>query len=431
MQGFVTLKAGWVFEVYIDEMGLDYDARVASGQIPVGNSELIRKLIYFQPIMFYDGVQFCQVKNPKDIWRRLRSSNITGIVASLDYQKYISNLDSNFPDIPSGTIIGESATTKKRFEDSFEFEFRPGLKICQSTEADADIWESSMIASQLYTKEEAWKLAIQWLSDPLTWNTKVVWNDKILQLENYHFQLGSTVVWNGFQTRTDRTRPSWFYKQMAKPLLQALYREGIETVMASIRSDRQDWADYLKEAYGSEQLKVTDKGIIFRTRVKDSLALIPEWPARRTLGPGWKWEQDGILIREATDADVPTISKAIDDSWGTNPRKQLAIDNFEAQWNLDSASILLILENGEITEARTFRERKDPTINLRNNLLRTSKDTKINVSNVGILEWQKGVGYKTTSFIIETKLVGKMTWLTEGWTVYSQNDEITEMRRSI
>lgn len=430
MQGYITIKDGWVQEIHSCELGINYDAHVATGDIPVADSEIIQKIKNSQFIMFYDGQQWCQAKDKKTIWKRVRFNNFAGRNASLAYIKLLGNLDPSFPDIPEGMIIENPTPVKKRFDTSFETEIKPGLNVALSTEEDVDLWEQSMVNSGLYTKEEAYGYAAQWLSDPYTWNVKVVWKNRILQLENYHFG-GDNTVSNGFQTRIDRTRPAWFYKQMAKPLLKALYAEGIEIVMATIRKDRQDWADYLKEAYGSEQLKTTDKGIIFRTRIKDSLALIPEWPARRTLGADWKWEQDGILVREATDVDVSAISQAIEESWGDNPRKQLAIDNFEAQWNLDSAAILLVMENDKISEVRTFRERKDPTINLRTNILRTSKDTKINVSSIGLSEWQKAVGYKTTSFIIETKLLEKMTWLMEGWTIYSQNDQITEMRRDV
>lgn len=434
MQGYITLDGnGWIESISTCETGLNYDAHIEAGDIPVADPRLIQKLINFQPIIFYNGTQFCQVKNPKDIWKRIRASNIHGVAASIDYHKYTTNLDPSLPDIPPGIIIDEPLAVKKSFDSPFDFEFKPGLRICQSTEDDADIWETAMISSQLYTKEQAWEVATRCLSDPLTWNTKVVWNDKILQLENYHFQLGSTVVWNGFQARIDRTRPSWFYRQIAKPLLQALYREGIETVMATIRSDRQDWADYLKEAYGSEQLKATDKGIIFRTRIKDSLALIPEWPARRTMGIDWKWEKNGVLVREATENDFPAIYQAIDESWGDDPRKQLVISLFEDRWALDAAAILLTIVDGKILEARMFRERKEKTLSLRTVLLKTIIDEKTDLSFVGMLEWEKAVGYTDTSYILESKLYEgvKDKWRKDDWTIFSQNEDITEMRLKI
>jgi hypothetical protein len=221
---------------------------------------------------------------------------------------------------------------------------------------------------------------------------------------------------------------------MATPILKALYAEGIETIMASVRGDRKDWAEYLKRTYGSEILKTTEKEITFRTKIKDSMALIPEWPKRKTLGPDWKWQKDGVLVREATEADFPSIYAAIDKSWGDNPRKQLAISLFEDGWALDEAAILLTIKGEEVVEAVTIRERKDPTVSLINRLLRPI------VADIGRLEWQKAVGYKFTSFIIETSLweQAKKDWRKE-WIPYDKaltewslfDDDYTECRMNI
>lgn len=342
MSGYVVIdKDGWVQEIY------EGVKATAFNHIPISNAHLLRQIENMQFIMFWDGKQFCQVKDRKAIWKRIRANNITGDYARRDYDKLIGLVNNSFPGIPAGTQIGSFPALQKHIKPPYEFEFQPGLKICASTEDDIDIWESQMISSGLYNALDAYRLAGQWLSDPQTWNVKVVWRDRILQLENYHFA-GNNIAWNGFMAHIDRSRPQWFYRQMATPILKALYAEGIETIMASVRGDRKDWAEYLKRTYGSEILKTTEKEITFRTKIKDSMALIPEWPKRKTLGPDWKWQKDGVLVREATEADFPSIYAAIDKSWGDNPRKQLAISLFEDGWALDEAAILLTIKGEEV-----------------------------------------------------------------------------------
>ncbi len=434
MQGYVALKNGWVSEIQTDETGLEYDARVASGDVPVARQDVIRKLMSCQAIMFWDGKQFCQVKNPRDIWKRIRLNNFHGIAASRGYQRCIDALDPNFPDIPAEAVIEMPPLEGKSREPSFETEFKPGLKVTLSTEDDLGIWESSMIGSGLYSKDEAWQVGSEWLTDTMTWPVKVTWKDKPLQIEMFHLGAGNS-VYGGFAAHIDRTRPGWFWKQMSLPVLRALYAEGYENIISQIRIDKPDYANFLVETYGHEILKKTDKAINLRLNIKEAIKNMGDWPARRTLGIDWKWEEGDVLVREATEDDLPGISAAIEESWGDNPRKQLAVYNFDVYWNLDSAAILLTFENGVITEVRTFRERKDPSINLRANLVRTitGKPKLFDLSLIACAEWEKAVGYKTTSFILETKLFDKVkdVWSKRGWTVYSQNADITECRMSI
>lgn len=431
MSGFVVIDdKGWVQEIHTGDFGPD-------GSIVVIDHDLICKIKTNQLTTLYDGEQFCQVKNPKDIWKRMRISNLRGASAEREYRHYLSNLDSAFPDIPSGMVIDKSEAVKKLFDPSFEMEFKPGLKICQSTEDDIEIWEQSMVESGLYTKDEAWGYAAQWLSDTSVWNVKVVWKDRILQLENYHLGgIGSNTVTNGFQTHIDRTRPQWFYQQMGKPVLKALYAEGFETVIAQVRKDRPDWASYLAEVYGSEILKTTDKAIILRTKIKDSLALIGDWPKRRTLGTDWKWEKGGIFIREATEIDFPAIRSAINESWGDDPQKEFSLQTFDERWNLDQAAILLSYENDKMIDARAYRQRKDSTISYVSALLRSPLKQSLTDKEIiltGYLEWQKAVGYKISSFMLNSQSYSnyKNTFSRRGWTVHSEKDGLTEARLNI
>jgi hypothetical protein len=443
MNGYIAIDSkGWVTEIHMDETGVNHDSHISDGHIPFpyGNlwgcdpsHDIIRKLIHSQMIMFYDGKQFCQVKNPKDIWKRILVTNLHGPLASNEHQKLLDSLDSSFPDVPTGTIIETPPPLGKAFEPSFECEIKPGLKVGLSSEEDIDLWESQMVKSGLYTAEEAWKVASLWFSDHMTWPVKTTWKDKPIQLELYILNRGTNNVMAGYNDHIDRARPLWFWKQVALPTFKTLYGYGFENINSQVRIDKPNYVKFLTEAYGHEVLRKTNDSFILRLNIKDAIKNIGDWPARKTMGPDWKWEKDGISVREATDVDLPTIYSTIDTSWGDNSRKQLSLYNLDSMWNLDSASILLSLYDGKIIEARIFRERKDKITSLRTNILRTVIDDKTNLAMTGMLEWQAGVGYEETSFIIETKLFERVKdqWLARGWKVFSQDQNITECRMNV
>lgn len=428
MQGYITLKDGWVSEIHTCEMGINYDAHVAAGDIPIANQDVIRKIILCQPIMFWDGKQFCQVKDPKTIWKRIRLNNLPGTA----YKKLTDSLDASFSDVPTGTVIDTPPAIKKIFDPDFEVELKPGLKVSLSTEDDVELWEKSMVDSGLYTLQEAFSFAQYWLSDPLTWPVKVTWKDRPLQIELHRLSTGNTLI-GGFTAHLDRTRPRWFWKQTALPVLKALYAHGFESINEQVRIDKPHYAEFLSETYGHEILRSTDKFINLRLNIKEGISRIGPWPTRRTMGADWKWEKDGILVREATEKDFPAIYQAIDTSWGDKPRKQLALDNFEAQWNLDSASVLLTFDGGKIIEARSVKERSDMTINIGVDILKSRADQRTAIADIGVNIWKKSVGYKESSYIIETKLYERIKdqWLQRGLKMYKQDENITECRSNI
>jgi hypothetical protein len=430
MVGYVTINNGWVSEINVGVAGY-------SGQIPVDSPDMIQKLIHSAPIMFWDGKQFCQVKNPKDIWKRIRLNNIHGMFAINEHQKLVDSLDDSFQDVPAGTVMETPSPLGKAFKPSFECEIKPGLKVGLSSEEDIDLWESQMVKSGLYTADEAWKSASLWFSDHMVWPIKTTWKDKIIQLELYVLNRGSNNVTAGFNDHIDRVRPLWFWKQIALPTFKCLYGYGFENITSQVRIDKPNYVKFLTEAYGHEVLRTDDKYFYMRLNIKDAIKSTGDWPARKTMGANWKWEKDGILVREATEADFPALKKAMETSWGKSTRKALAFTMLDDRWNLDMAAILVALVNNEIVDGVTFRERQEPTISSFTSLFRKEESKKVfNTTFEGFKEWQRGVGYKEMSFMLETALHESNPKFEEnvksrGWKTYSKDRGITEWRLTL
>jgi hypothetical protein len=428
-------KDGWMTGVVMQEVGFDPKDYPCDRQIELGNDQA-QKLIHSHLIMFHDGEKLCQIKDPKIIWKRLRSVGIPSQLCRNEIKKHWEFLNQDYPEI-SGVNISDPSPVAKRFEPDFDTEFLPGLKICSCDENDIDLLESQMVNSGLYNTEEAWFLAAQWLDDPMNWAVKTVWKDRVLQIEIFHFNIDARTVGGGFTAHIDRTRPLWFWRQMSKPVLQCLYGHGFESIKSSVRKDKVKWTEFLKDAYGHELLRETADGLILRLQIKDAIQKIGDWPARRTMGADWKWEKDGVTVREAIEADFPNIQQAMDISWGKSERKALALTMLEDRWILDKAAILLASFNGEIIDGRTFRERQDPTISSFTSLFRWQESkTDYETALEGYKEWQKGVGYKESSFVIETSLHEKNksyedNITSKGWRIHSKGENLTEWRTTL
>ena len=268
-----------------------------------------------------------------------------------------------------------------------------------------------------------------------------MWRNKIIQIEAFHFFTRlKPVLWGGLAVHVDRVRPHWFWKVISRPVLCSIYNHGFRTIKTHVRLNAPVYAKFLQSAYGYQLIKETDRGFLMSMEIEDAINKIGDWPKRRTLGPDWKWEQGGVLVREATEEDLPVLYAAIDESWGpTNPRKEFALSRTKDIWTLDNAAILLGFKDGKILNVRAYRERQDPMLNLavfpvklwtRAGRVQSLDFTSI---DVGFNTWQLGVGYKTGSAIIETKLSSPHleAWLNIGWTLYSQNEFTTELRQDI
>ncbi len=438
MAGYALIdEKGWIDGVVITETGFDPKDYPCAGYVELGKDEArdeAQKIIQSQLTMFWDGEKFCQIKNPKDIWKRLRSVGFGGKSCEKALRQHMVEIDSKYPEVPSWMMVtSKTNNIQKAFNPSFECELLPGLKICLSDEDDLEIWESQMIESGLYTKDQAWSTAAEWLSDPLSWPIKTMWKDKVIQVEIYHFDLNNPhTVRAGFTDHIDRIRPLWFWKQLAKPVFKSLYMQGFESIRTSIREDEPNWIDFLKDGYGAEELGKNDSGIILRYHIKDSLQKIGNWPERKSLGADWSWSKDGVLVREATESDLIMLREAMDISWGDSRRKDMALEMLEDRWILDRAAILLGFYEDKIIDSLVIRERKDPTLNLTGSPLKWFPENQkaFDIAWEGFLTWQRDNGYKISSFITEAKLYNpvKDAWGTRGYKVYTEKSDIIEWR---
>lgn len=337
-------------------------------------------------------------------------------------------------------VAATPGISRKAFAPTFEMEFKPGLRLCLSDEHDLDVWVNEMVASRLYSEESARDNASRWIKNPLKWAIKTMWKNKIIQLEAFHFFTRlKPVLWGGLAVHVDRVRPHWFWKVISRPVLSSIYNHGFRTIKTHVRSNAPVYAKFLQQAYGYQLIKETDRGFLMSMEIEDAITRIEDWPKRRTLGPDWKWEKDGILVREATEADFPAIYKAIEDSWGDNPRKELALSRTEDLWKLDCATIILGFKDGKILNARAYREREQLNVNLAvfpvKLWTRAGRPQSPDFRNIDVAFdiWQLGVGYKTGSAIIETKLYSPHAeiWHETGWHLHAQNDSITELRQDL
>lgn len=430
MKGYLLVdKDGWVVGRVMGDVVNPKD--YPNEKLIEINKRVLAELSIIQPILFWDGEKLCQVKDEKKIWKRLRNTGLSGL-ACAQAVKEIKDLHFGLSDIPPNVKIQEPTVGPKTLEPKFQRVIKPGLRLELCNEKDIDLWSNVMEKSGLFNKDDIFPHLVQWLSDPMVWGTKVIWKDRVLQLEMYHFTAKDTTVWTGFQTHVERRWPLWFWRQLAKPIFESLISHGIEYAMGSVRKDRRDWIEYLKAAYGDKELKETGKGVYLKHNIRDALGLIGEWPQRRTV-KDWRLEKDGHLVREVTEKDIPGLVSAIDKSWGDSPRKALALQVLDDDWNLCNSAMLITCVDGEIVSCVDIRE-KDPTTSALHYLIKPKYPSMdVNVPFEGMALWHKEVGYKEMSATIETKLFNRVKdiWEKAGFKLYAQWQDLTAMRQTV
>lgn len=129
----------------------------------------------------------------------------------------------------------------------------------------------------------------RWVTSPSTWCLGVYWRDAPLQYETYHFRGPGAPreIMGGFNTHIDRERPHWFYREVGRPILEALVRLGVRSVHSYIRADRPDFAQYLAATHGHtiHGLAPNGRTIHVSCDPRQALAACTGWPARRTAQP--------------------------------------------------------------------------------------------------------------------------------------------------
>ena len=189
-----------------------------------------------------------------------------------------------------------------------------------------------------------------------------MWRNKIIQIEAFHFFTRlKPVLWGGLAVHVDRVRPHWFWKVLSRPVLCSIYNHGFRTIKTHVRLNAPVYAKFLQSAYGYQLIKETDRGFLMSMEIEDAINKIGDWPKRRTLGPDWTWTKNGVLVRDATEKDLPLIYDRINASWGRQPKKgncfiRIKIDG-RSTWRCDTglhtARILLI--SGHTASVRTRR----------------------------------------------------------------------------
>lgn len=417
---YAKLENGWLKEIIF---GSASDIPNSRDEIRLGRDDAYNAAELL-PTMYWDGTKLCQVKDQKKIWKRLRLSKLSGEMCYNAFKR-IPRMDI-YPDVPDDAVIPNAPELKRRYNPAFIGEIRPGLSLELADIGDADLLAQAMVASGMYSEEGAWGQAVAWIDDPQAWCVKFMLKSRVLQFEMFHFPENTfNTVYAGFSTHIERRWPLWFWAQLEKPIYQDLVNQGVEDAYGYIRKDRRDWVENIKKIYGSKEIKETDKYILIRDNLRVVLGNLGEWPSRRIV-PGWKFEKDGYLVREVTEADLSQAVSMVEASWGTSPRKELALRAFDDDWDVCNSTFLITLYNGEIVACADVRE-KTKDISALHYLAKPSYlPPQTDISFEGLVRWHKEAGYKDISATIEATLLDRVkdVWTKYGFKLSSESKEL-------
>lgn len=428
---------GWLNGIVMYRGDYDYSLYPDHTIIELKREEAF-KLQNLQNICYWDGGKFNLIKDPLKIFKRLRNMGLGGNQLIYELNKCISINNHEYEEeIPEWKIgINNKIELSNKFFENFSYNFFDGLKIEVATLDDIELWTNQMIKSGLYNQNSALEEALKFFSGDFL-PLKTVWKNEIIQIETYGFdKFKSQFIYAHFTDHIDRVRPWWFWQLMARPVFEKFLNSEIFYIKTVIRKDRREWVDFLKKAYNAIELGEDERGYRLYYSIEKSLEnMLKDWPERQSLGADWKFEKDGVLVREGREEDFSILYQAMDESWGINPRKELALKILEDRWILDRASLLLAFKDNKIIDALVIRKRSDPSINLTSSPLRwMPQDIEaFDTAWIGFLLWQKEAGYTESSFIAETKLddIIERNWGTRGYSVYQRRNDITEWRINI
>jgi len=377
-------------------------------------------------IFWYDGVRLTKLKNKKKIWQRLRSQGIYGTYLMNRISELLStDMDaSNFEESPLDISINPPKPFPKAYP-SIEFftEIQPGLFIMPVSKfEELDLLEQGLYDTGVYeSREDCWKRAWGWFAHPNVQLLNVTWNGKPLLIEVYYFTgrnflndpnfVGDPeVAFSRFTVHVDKQRPHWFWRRCALPVFETLKRLGMTKIRTTpIRDTRPDWKAILKKYYGARTYMI-EKGGTGESLEYDldvAIGMVEGFPQRKTMGPGWKWRDQDIRIIEA---DESKLNEAIRDV-----KNRMAIDNdprirtierdIRAWWELDKASMLLILKDGNLIDTRLFRLKEGTTNRVWSipGSWRLEKGLSRQIAQ-GAAQWQRNVGYEKSLVIMPQKL---------------------------
>lgn len=365
--------------------------------------------------LYYDPVNgLCHPQDDRIAWKALRSKGHDG-AESRGILTNISESIRALPDVPSGITDPEFESTVHPMTPVGDIIDVPGLRITPFTHNHLDSAAALAIETGLHPavcpgvsenhprecsppESHAWMEIARRIDAPNRMALAVEYKGTPLQLEIFRLDGVSATV--GFTVHFTRERPHWFWREAEKPVFDALRVMGVNKLFSYTRSDRPDWIQSLKDNYGAIEVSTTANNTVLEFPLT---GYFQGWPQRRTAGAGWTWEQDKLIVREATEAEIPDVLAMIDATYPVlSPQIPIAKKMVDWWWNLDKSALLIGIEDGVITHARLIRPRRGTVsgvgmISLAGALTGPFVD--------GMRAWQAAVGYtKGTMFIPERML---------------------------
>lgn len=352
--------------------------------------------------IFHDGTKFCQVKDPRKIWKRLRASGFSGEFCRSALDNHRSEIHERFIEAPQTAIIGSPRPVCRIFNPRFLGEVKNHVQVGISSEDQLDVWENELNLSGLYPDQENWIRAAEWLSDPNTWPIVATWKDEILQVERYKITPGNPTVYCGFTTHIDKERPHWLWQQLARPVFKSLQYVGIGQIESRIRADRPDWAESLRNSYGADLIEgQPGESTLLRYPIKTSLQFMPEWPYKRTTAD-WSWTDGSITVREGSESDFADIKQWAKETKGVWSSKDKLPKMLEKWIEIDNATVLLAIKDGAILDIWLVRPRGSTLSGVVS--LGFNPESPLDLIRPGMHKWQKDHGYDKSSFFIKKSL---------------------------
>jgi len=407
--------------VHMDELPSDIEQKKHIRLTP----EEFREMNRGTEIFWFDGNRFVQLMDKKKIWHRLRSLGLSGrrLMDRIEELTPTPGSSLLFPAAPDNIPIGMPQPLRKIYPSmDFSYEIQPGLSVRSVKFEELDRLEQALLDTGFYPDREAcWKRAWGWFSDPHVQLLSVVWNNEPLMMEVYYFSAQGNYgdPYYGFDTNTafsrftvhlDKERPHWFWRACSLPVFNALKRNGIRRITTTpIREDRGDWKEILKKYYGAKTYKIAPDGSkeSLEYDLETAINKVEDFPQRKTMGPGWEWQDEDIRIIEA---DALKLEDAIQDVKNVmvrenDPRIATIDRDIRAWWELDKASVLLALKDGNLVDMRLFRLKEGRT----NRVWTIPGSWKLEIDlarriALGAAEWQRNVGYEKSLVIMPQKL---------------------------
>ena len=286
----------------------------------------------------------------------------------------------------------------------------PGLRYRTMTCLDLDAAAALAVDANIYLAQcpdggcsppeaHAWMQLASRIDRPDTWQVVLEFEGRPLQLELItRDDEGHATI--GFTAHFTRERPHWFWREAEAPVIRAMRGAGIRSLRSFARADRPDWIAALKRNYGAVEVARLPKTVHLEYPLDAMEARFTGWPARRTAGPGWQWTGPRVLVREATEAEIPWLMAELQRIWGLG---HAAVPNvrriLSEQWALDRATLLLGFVDGVLTDVHAYRARTGALVNdaILTRVRDPQADTPQRLIREGLTRWCQRVGYDELS----------------------------------